>query len=477
MKDEKYKCTECSYTTNRKKDYDGHMNRQTPCVKEPFECKKCGKVFTQKVSLEYHVDHNVCEKKNIKIKSKKEKNVIVGNNNKIKRDTYNKINCDTYNIDNSVHIEGDVIINLDPLTPFGMEELEILSAKLYKTMLSWGCDALTKLFKHIHFNKKLPQFQNIYKTNIRDKRVIINNYKGQWENDDLKEIISNIINDLYVLIKKKYKEFKNDLSESSIRNIETFLKAENDKVYKKRLTNDLIKIMYDNRAMVIESRKKREEYNKLHNIKENADTDDLSDEEYYNKNIKNNEIYHDKLERKMEKFMLGIKNEKQKLEINNDELIKEIRIFINLLTDITKINYYDKLIKCLEKNKIIDLSVMEDINSNNIIKDSINTDSEVMHPRDDPRLPSTHPVDYYQLQTTDNPNDKLLEEINKSKLGENLKIKYINKIKNINVKDESIVNNTFIEEIKKSCLDIKIKIKYIARIEFNPYKLMPMALF
>jgi hypothetical protein len=119
----------------------------------------------------------------IKVNSKtydnKIKEVITKNINNTVNNTINNINTD-----NSVKI----IIPSEKLVKFGNEDLTKIDHKdIINSMKNWqvtGYHVFLELLKLIHFNPKLPEFQNVYMTDRNREKFM--SYDGKiWELNDL----------------------------------------------------------------------------------------------------------------------------------------------------------------------------------------------------------------------------------------------------------------------------------------------------
>lgn len=156
---------------------------------------------------------------------KNENNDIESNNNP---NITNNINA-TFN-DNSVTKIKTItttnnIININ-ICPFGDEVKNgfIISEKDLVAILNRGFSSPAQLIDHIHFNKNLPQFNNIYLPNIRENLIKI--FDGnKWIVKPKSEIILKLFNEKVVLLSDKYDEIKDTPSSCLIRqNMHTALK-------------------------------------------------------------------------------------------------------------------------------------------------------------------------------------------------------------------------------------------------------------
>ena len=162
------------FTENLKKNNDSLQKNNENLQKNYIDIKKNNKnLQTQIKDLETKI------KVNSKTYDNKIKEVITKNINNTINNTINNINTD-----NSVKI----IIPSDKLVKFGNEDLTKIDPKdIINSMKNWqvtGYHVFLELLKLIHFNPKLPEFQNVYMTDRNREKFM--SYDGKiWELNDL----------------------------------------------------------------------------------------------------------------------------------------------------------------------------------------------------------------------------------------------------------------------------------------------------
>jgi hypothetical protein len=189
-----YGCSCCEYISDKKENITKHFSRKKSCgsgIKEIIEipieiiCKYCDKNFSCSKSLKYH-QKNSCktkttileernkelEKKNKELEKKlKEKPATTINNNQT-------INIYINNYENT---------NLEKLTDKIYNRI-IQDAELYQI--------IPRLIKNIHFNPEIPENHNLRISNRGRSNKYLEVYRNnQWEIEDKKSEIDNIIND------------------------------------------------------------------------------------------------------------------------------------------------------------------------------------------------------------------------------------------------------------------------------------------
>ena len=113
------------------------------------------------------------------------------------------------------------------------------------------------LIRKIHFNPKKPENHNIYISNLKNSYVMIY-MNNKWKVKNRDETISRIIDDKQIILEKKIQEWV----ESGIQYPKVMAKF--SRYLEKREENDVINaikediklMLYNNRNMIIESKKK-----------------------------------------------------------------------------------------------------------------------------------------------------------------------------------------------------------------------------
>lgn len=209
-----------------KKKYHGDNNSITKAIqkkeKSKHLCKYCDKEFSSNSNMHRHM--RKCNVKNESLEKIKkmfvnsenhelfdmllaqQSNSISGNNNQLNNNKYSNSN-NTQNIQNNIQNNNNSNNNSNniniQIVPFGNENLcDVLSANEQIKVLKQKCESLEYLVKHIHFNQKYPQFQNIAITNLKDNVA----YKYDEDQNDfvaiskdelLTDLIENRMNDIH----------------------------------------------------------------------------------------------------------------------------------------------------------------------------------------------------------------------------------------------------------------------------------------
>ena len=197
-------------------------------------CNYCGIIFSRKDALTRHLK-NICkikkieeEKKNEifnKLLEKEEENDILQKENKILKRQIKK--CD---IKINTNIIQNIIIPPNRLVEFGKEDFtKIDNNNFFKTMNPiniTGGRIFIEILKMIHFNEKLPEYQNIYITDKNREHYMIYNGKN-WElnknySDEIIKQIDEILN-----IKLEEIDEENNINKYNKHVIEKIIKYKN----------------------------------------------------------------------------------------------------------------------------------------------------------------------------------------------------------------------------------------------------------
>jgi len=195
-----------------------------------FECNFCNKIFTRKDNLHRH--YKKCKNKENnedKIKQleatinelKIQVQTILNEKGKIHHKTLQKINNQLNNINN-----GSIINNT--YVKFGDLDYEkILNSKQVKNILNKQFKCLEESIKQIHFNDQLPEYNNVFITNMKDDIAYV--FDGKQfifvrKNEMLNELIDSHVNEINLSLEKN----KNKINEYYVNKIEEFLNKLND---------------------------------------------------------------------------------------------------------------------------------------------------------------------------------------------------------------------------------------------------------
>jgi hypothetical protein len=196
-----------------------------------YECRKCNKIYNNKQSRWSH--EQKCEEtnqneiedlKNTINELKKQVSSILQEKGKIHHKTLQKINNQ---INNNGNINNGQIIN-NTFVKFGdVDYQRILDNKQVKHILNQQFMSIEESIKLIHFNKDLPEYNNVFITNMRDDIGYIFNGKefiSVKKNEMINELIDSHIKEINLSLEKH----KNNLNDKYVNRLEKFLDMLND---------------------------------------------------------------------------------------------------------------------------------------------------------------------------------------------------------------------------------------------------------
>jgi len=238
-----------------------------------YNCEYCLKNFTTNSSMRRHIKswckikkkHDDKEKKLLQLEIKelrKQNNKIIKLLNKQNRETV--IN-NTMNItqNNNTNITNNQV----KIVAFGEEDLDQISSEVFKKILKRGYQSVPQLIKHVHFNKDLPEYHNVVKSNMRDNKLSI--FDGnKFILVDKQEILEKLYDEKSDIIEIKYDELKDELPKSTTKKIERFLNDRDIEKHKMLLLSDIDLLAYNDRYIPLQTKKYYEKtknlcYNKI----------------------------------------------------------------------------------------------------------------------------------------------------------------------------------------------------------------------
>ena len=203
-----------------------------------YACNSCNKTFNRKDNLKRHEktckikETNQNEIENLKntINEMKEQiATILQEKGKVHHKTLQKINNQLTNnqLTNNGQINNGKIIN-NTYVKFGdVDYQRILDNKQVKHILNQQFMSIEESIKLIHFNKDLPEYNNVFITNMRDDIGYIFNGKefiSVKKNEMVNELIDSHIKEINLSLEKH----KNKLNEKYVTRLEKFLDMLND---------------------------------------------------------------------------------------------------------------------------------------------------------------------------------------------------------------------------------------------------------
>ena len=255
-----YQCKKCKHTFNQKCDYDRHINRKTDCVTgsktnkkvSTFKCHYCKKAFTRKSSRDRH--NKTC-KKNIKnkISSSGKKNInIQGDKNKTIGD-HNTIIKNSKIENNGSNI---IILNI-----FAKDGTKNLSHDEIGQIFKSNKNAIEEIISLVNLNPNKPQHHNIYINDLKSSYCEVYEEDG-WVKKKINEMMEILVDTKVDDLNKILSSFEGIIKKDSIDKIKDAIEKHNisRRSERKKLKSYLKPIFYNNRKMILKTRKLSDRY-------------------------------------------------------------------------------------------------------------------------------------------------------------------------------------------------------------------------
>lgn len=262
-------CPKCKKIFTRKSHYTYHINRKNPCIDTQntvnnseasedtnkksdentlifdkpvkqngrFICKFCKKSFSRSDNYNRHIKSR-CS------------GVISYLMKKI-----NDVNKQLAEKDKQLALEKQ---NKTPkntvLLGFGHEDVSRLTDSAYTRIFNLGKNSVTEFVKTLHFNEKLPEYHNIYITNLRGDFVLV--YDGKdWNVQSKNEMLDDVYFDSVRALDDIYhKRIKDDPS-SVVTCFEEFIEKFTLNTISNDIKRELRNLLYNHRHMAEAVRK------------------------------------------------------------------------------------------------------------------------------------------------------------------------------------------------------------------------------
>jgi len=238
-------------------------------IKNLLKCEYCNKIFATRQSKSKHkikvcnknLNNNslslskldLLEKKNIELEKENEeiknslneiKELLITNSkihpktlqkinkNLINNNNNNIINNNTTNNNNNNNTINNTIINKTYVNFYDPIDYKILNEKEKLNILSRPWKSLEESIKTIHFNKKFPEYKNIFITNRKDDNAYIfdgNKFSSVSKNEALNDLINSHMDE----IESSAPDFEDKISETKLKHLNKFIEMinDNDKKY------------------------------------------------------------------------------------------------------------------------------------------------------------------------------------------------------------------------------------------------------
>jgi len=206
MSSKMYRCDKCDYITEYKHSLMKHLNRKTPCIKiiKETTCELCNKTFKCPKSIYRH--KKVCNLTSV-IKDLKNEIASLKSSHPIS----STITTNSHNINSNNTInQNNIICN------FGSEDMNKLTFEEKRQILLSAGRAHLEYLDLVHFNPRIPEFNNLFLTNLKSGICKISD-KNKIKTTDYKTIESELVNNTADNIEKISYEFKEEYPDVKFR--------------------------------------------------------------------------------------------------------------------------------------------------------------------------------------------------------------------------------------------------------------------
>jgi hypothetical protein len=278
------KCETCGRNFVAMQNLQKHITKNACKIFTNF-CRYCGKGFTTPTSMYRHIrlackvkKQDEQEKKHIynKLVKLAEENKKLRADHKKDMDELRKTisviqkggngngNGNVNNIDNSINNQlnnnidkqinntnNGVVANII-LVGYGKEDMSKIDKNEMLNILRNGFNSTIKLTEEIHFNKKHPEYHNIYISNIKDKYAMI--YDGKdWNIRNKDDVINMIYDDKKNYIEENLEEFVGSMTESRRKALDRWLATDDNDKKITRVKDEIKLLLYNKRVVAIET--------------------------------------------------------------------------------------------------------------------------------------------------------------------------------------------------------------------------------
>lgn len=271
-----------------------------------FVCDNCEQIFTQKINLQYHLDHDACKNKLFPCKTcnkqfsakssmyrhmrdscvvkkqqdaeketileklvkiekqnevminemehlKSENKKLIKENKKLKVIGSTTINSKIGTINNNTNTNKGVVINNNiTLVGYGKEDLTKLDKTELLKILQQGYNSTIKLTEAVHFNPKYPEYHNIFISNMKDKYAMM--FDGDtWTLTTKEDLINKIYEDKKNYIEENFEDFIDSLTPSRKKALERWLESDENDAKVIEIKDNIKLLLYNRRKMITDT--------------------------------------------------------------------------------------------------------------------------------------------------------------------------------------------------------------------------------
>jgi hypothetical protein len=292
------------------------IHQLLPNINEELLCVICNKKYTRSDNLKRHLSSNKCKAKvlttiviNENQQIKEENQQIKEENQQIKKKLFELenliITAKTKNSKNSkkkitntntntnTNSNNNIVINNIQIVNHGDEDIKKLNDTEVNKILNSRSKAMKNIAKLLHFNTRLPEYNNVYINNMRSKHAYVmknGNFVVKDKRKTIQKMISNLaydLNDLSTLklnlspiLQKKLFDLHHWLITFTVE-IETIdgkkTKADSEFIKKYNILFNILEMMLYNNRLMIKNRVLDDEVDDIDNIDDIDDIDNIDD--------------------------------------------------------------------------------------------------------------------------------------------------------------------------------------------------------
>jgi hypothetical protein len=240
-----YGCSYCDYVTFYKCNIDKHI-KTIKCKdaniitknNKKLKCDICNKIYSRGDSLLRH--YRNCGDKNIKLKETicdlenrlKDSHVVINNN----------INIGNINISNINNI--NIVVN-----SYDKTDLSKLNDKHFLNAIKRMIFCIPTIIKDIHFNPDIPENQNVYISNIKNRYVMVYNSETKaWDARPREEMINKLIDEKEYDIQEWLGE--GEKYPKALEKFNEYLNKKENNDVQRKIREEVELVLYNNRNMI-----------------------------------------------------------------------------------------------------------------------------------------------------------------------------------------------------------------------------------
>lgn len=256
-------CEDCHRTFASRQTLEYHLNHHV-CQKNKFVCSTCQKQFTTMRGLNYHTNNCVCEKK-ISLKLKDHNKYVHLTKDELLTKVAKlegKVEALTENPKNVDYINNKVINNIIVFPKeLGKEDMKHVQQKLGDVVgpliKNHTFTSIPTLFNTIHNNQQLPEYHNVYSNSERSSYVLISDGKT-FKYRPKKTIIDQIIEEKRSILNQYVDDNGDQLGEKILQKYDRYQeRLDDDNEFRKNLEMEIGGLLLDMKSVIANDEKTR----------------------------------------------------------------------------------------------------------------------------------------------------------------------------------------------------------------------------